>query len=89
MKTVLSIVATALLGLAGSAHAQQQERPCMADAARLCPDVQPGGGAQIQCLKAHKEELSPACKKHVMQMKVKKMERQELQKQQRAQPPAP
>lgn len=87
----LMVMATAVLGLAGAAGAQ--EKPCMADAARLCSSVEPGGGAQIQCLKAHKDELSPACKKKVMQMKVKQMEQQQLEQQQQQQgaqpPPSP
>jgi hypothetical protein len=58
----------------------------MADAARLCPEVEPGGGAQVTCLKQHKEELSPACKKHVMQMKVKHEEERQLQQQQQGAP---
>jgi hypothetical protein len=88
MRIGLLVVATTIFGLAGSARAQ--EKPCMADAARLCANVEPGGGGQIQCLKAHKDELSPACKKKVMQMKVKHMEQQQLeqQQQQQQQPPS-
>jgi hypothetical protein len=78
-------VAAAVLGFAASAGAQ--ERPCMADAARLCSEVEPGGGAQIACLKAHKDELSPGCKKKVMQMKIKQMEQQQLEQQEQGQPP--
>jgi len=74
------LLALGLLGLAPGAFAQ--ERPCMADAARLCPDVEPGEGAQMQCLKAHKSELSPACKKKVMSAKIKHMEKQQLEQQQ-------
>jgi hypothetical protein len=86
------VVAATLVGFVGvfgggSARAQEPDRACMADAARLCAGVEPGGGAQVECLKAHKDELSPACKKKVVQMKVKQMERQELQKQQMQQPP--
>lgn len=92
MRRMMLVVATAALGFAATAQAQQpqqQERPCMADAARLCPDVEPGGGAQLQCLKAHKTELSPACKKNVMKMKIKGMERQQLQHQQQPNEPPP
>jgi hypothetical protein len=78
------LVVAASLGLVAGAGAQ--EKPCMADAARLCPDVAPGGGAQIACLKAHKEALSPACKKKVMQMKIQKEERNQLEQQQQLQP---
>ena len=88
MKRMMLMIATASLGLAGAAYAQ--DKPCMADAARLCANVEPGGGAQIACLKAHKDELSPACKKNVMKMKVKSMEQQQLhQQQQQQQEPPP
>jgi hypothetical protein len=80
-------IALALFGFAPGVFAQ--ERPCMADAARLCPNVEPGGGAQMECLKAHKDELSPACKKKVLQAKTKQTEKQQLQKQQQQQPPQP
>ncbi len=80
MGIAAALVALGAGGLASPALAQ--ERPCMADAARLCPDVEPGGGAQIQCLKQHKEELSPACKRKVMQAKIKHEEQKQLQQQQ-------
>ena len=87
MKRILFVLAASTLGLVSAAGAQ--EKPCMADAARLCSDVEPGGGAQIACLKAHKSELSPACKKNVMKMKVKQMENEQLQQQQEQQAPPP
>jgi Cysteine rich repeat len=88
MRSRLSIAAfvlgAALGGLAPLARAQ--EKPCMADAARLCPNVEPGGGAQIACLKEHKQELSPECKKHVMQAKLKHEEQKQYQQQQERAP---
>lgn len=80
------VVATAIAGFSASARAE--DRPCMADAARICPDAEPGP-AQLQCLKAHKDALSPACKKKVMQMKIEKMEQDELKKEELAPPPRP
>jgi hypothetical protein len=85
MKRMMWMVAAATLGLAATAYAQ--DKPCMADAARLCPDVEPGGGAQIECLKSHKADLSPGCKKKVMQMKVKGMEHKQLEQQHQQMPP--
>ncbi len=85
MKRILLAVIASGLGFAATASAQ--EKPCMADAARLCSDVEPGGGAQIACLKAHKSELSPACKKNVMKLKVKEFEQQQLEQQKANQPP--
>jgi hypothetical protein len=75
------------LGFASTARAQ--EHPCMADAARLCAGVEPGGGAQIACLKAHQEQLSPACKKKILQKKIEMKEQEELQKEEMAPPPQP
>jgi hypothetical protein len=90
MKRMMLLVAASTLGLTATAYAQkEQEKPCMADAARLCPGVEPGGGAQITCLKSHKEELSPGCKKKVMQMKIKQEENKQLQQQEQGTPPPP
>lgn len=87
---VLFVVATFASIAAGGglalAQAQETEKPCIADAARLCKGVAPGGGAQMECLKAHRDELSPACKQKVMKAKIQKMERDELQKSQRQMP---
>jgi hypothetical protein len=81
------LFAASVLGLAPGAYAQ--EKPCAADAARLCANIEPGGGAQIACLKAHKEELSPACKKKVMSMKIKEEEQKQLKEQQEQGAPQP
>ena len=34
---------------------------CEADVKKLCAGVQPGGGRLIQCLKEHKDEVTPPC----------------------------
>ncbi len=34
---------------------------CLEDAKRLCPDVAPGGGRMLQCLKEKQAQLSEAC----------------------------
>ena len=76
-------VALHVATMSGAAFAQ--ERPCMADAARLCPDVQPGAG-QISCLKEHKEDLSPACRKKVFEAKIRMEEQKQLQQQKQNNP---
>jgi len=90
-KGLLFVVATFALSAGGGALAlaqsQETEKPCMADAARLCKGIEPGGGAQMECLKAHRDELSPACKQKVMKAKIQKMERDELQKSQPSEMP--
>jgi Cysteine rich repeat len=56
-----------LFGLGASA--QDAARPaghsCREDMERLCSDVKPGGGARIQCLKDHEDELSDACRAQI------------------------
>jgi hypothetical protein len=87
MKTLIcsvsSLCAAAVLSIASGAYAQ--DKPCMADAARLCPNVEPGEG-QMACLKEHKDDLSPGCKKKVMQMKIKQEEKKQLDEQQKGAP---
>jgi len=38
-----------------------QAHPCMADAQKLCPGVQPGKGRIAACLKEHKDQISAEC----------------------------
>jgi hypothetical protein len=61
----------ALVALGGSAALAQAQAMslCKADVARLCPGVQMGGGRIINCLKAHKEEMSVGCAKALQKMK--------------------
>jgi hypothetical protein len=62
------------LGIAMGASAAQTARPCRDDAAKLCPDVKPGGGAMARCMKEHSSELSPACKDNIAKAKKKVQE---------------
>lgn len=59
------------LSLAVVALAEDGGKPCADDAAKLCKDVQPGQGRVAKCLKAHKDELSPACKENIGKRKEK------------------
>jgi len=68
MKRLITLgLAIALAGsLAGSSFAQggpggAVRQACGADMAKLCPDAQPGPGRR-QCMMAHKDQLSDACK---------------------------
>ena len=62
------------LGIAMGASAAQTAKPCRDDAAKLCPDVKPSGGAVAKCLKEHSSELSPACKDNMAKAKKKAQE---------------
>ncbi len=63
--------AIALMALASAAVAQTAElmKYCKADAERLCPGVEPGGGRIVGCLKAHKMEMSIGCGKALQKIK--------------------
>lgn len=87
MRTIICtgafLVAAGIVGPISGAFAQ--DKPCMADAARLCPSVEPGEG-QMACLKEHKDALSPECKKKVMQQKIKQEEKKQYEEQQQKTP---
>ena len=66
----MAVLATVLcLTLSAVASAEQADRPCADDAAKLCKDVQPGQGNMARCLKEHAGELSPACQENIAKMK--------------------
>ena len=46
-------------------------RPCDADVAKFCKDVQPGGGGIIQCLKDHENDVSSGCKEVLSKIQIK------------------
>jgi hypothetical protein len=64
----IAAVAALVLWTAGDIFAQGRG-PCAEDAAKYCKDVQPGGGRMARCMKEHENELSGACKEHILQMK--------------------
>jgi hypothetical protein len=72
MKTLITTLSLALAGLlANSAMAADATGPkpdmsaCKADAEKLCPGIQPGGGRLKACFKEHKKDLSADCKKEM------------------------
>jgi hypothetical protein len=71
--TIAVACSLALFSLAASAPAAQAQAltHCKADAKRLCPGVQPGGGRLAECLKAHGDEVSIGCGKELKAMKSK------------------
>ena len=68
---VAALSAFALLALSNIASAQMADltKYCKADAERLCPGTEPGGGRIIKCLKAHKMEVSIGCEKAIQHIK--------------------
>ena len=69
----LLLAACAIIAItAGAAVAQDRPQAhsaaggpriaCKADVDKLCAGVQPGGGRVRDCMKAHRDQLSDACK---------------------------
>jgi hypothetical protein len=60
---LISTLAIILEALPLPRQAAAQDRPCLADAQRLCKDLAPDDRAgMMQCLKDHETNLSDACK---------------------------
>ncbi len=55
-------LALALVAPAAGGDEPVANRPCLEDAKRLCPGVEPGSPAIGACLRDHKDSLSDACR---------------------------
>jgi hypothetical protein len=44
---------------------KEAKQECQDDVMKFCPDVRPGGGRMLKCLKEHENDLSPDCKKRM------------------------
>lgn len=67
----LAIVPLSFIALAQPAFAVDEDAMtyCKEDIARLCSGVPMGGGRILQCLKAHKEQMSVGCAQAMQKMK--------------------
>jgi hypothetical protein len=68
MLRLTTIAAALTLLTAGApvlAQTAEQRAACEADAKKMCPGIQPGGGRILDCLAKQKDKLSDACKKVV------------------------
>lgn len=78
----LGIFLTALV-LASPAFAGDTRPPgngaCKAEIEKLCPGVQPGGGRIIDCLTAHRDQLSEACKANLRKWRAHRTAQSERQ----------
>jgi len=58
-----------LLGLALLSPAAAQDQPCRDDIAKLCPDVELGGGALLECLQKNAAQLSLPCRERLQTLR--------------------
>jgi hypothetical protein len=49
--------------------AQAAQHPCLDDAKKLCPGVEPGQGRVAACLKQHKPQLSQECRARIAEFR--------------------
>lgn len=69
---VLALIAGVFcLAMSTGVTAEEKNRPCAADAERLCKGVAQGEGRVAKCLREHESEVSPACKENIGKMKEK------------------
>ena len=69
-----SLLAVLLFTISASQESKAQAGPlaaCKADAARICPGIEPGGGKIIQCLKQHQNDVTIGCAKELKAIKTK------------------
>lgn len=70
-KWMAALAGIICLTVTAGVSAEQNAKPCAGDAAKLCPDVPQGEGRVAHCLKQHANELSPACKEKLVEIKEK------------------
>lgn len=78
MRTSRMVLIIALLFWLVPAVAQTQEMngrgPCKADIEKFCKDVQPGQGRIVRCMRQHENEVSPACRNHIAEVREQQQE---------------
>lgn len=68
-RSILAVVLTSVFAVSafaqtsggGKQGAKGGNHPCREDVQKLCPEVKPGEGRIIACLKAHQAALSAQC----------------------------
>ncbi len=65
---VIATITLCLTLVGGEGAFAQGPGACQGDIQQFCKDVQQGGGQIAQCLKQHKQELSPECKTRIAEI---------------------
>lgn len=64
-KSPVVLVSVVLVAVLAGPLSGQQNRPCLGDVKKFCPDAQPGTKEARECLSKHVAELAPACKARI------------------------
>ncbi|MDX2166098.1 MAG: cysteine rich repeat-containing protein [Deltaproteobacteria bacterium] len=59
---IILLGAAVSVGRAADGHGAEVANACKGDIARLCPNVQKGGGRILQCLRQNASQLSDGCR---------------------------
>ena len=72
--SVISFIAMSAFAADAPPPASPVGTACKQDIQALCKDIQPGGGRVKECMKAHKDQLSPGCKAAIKESRREKSE---------------
>ena len=56
------------LSIVVAVDAYAKDNPCEKDIAKFCENIEPGEGRLLKCLKLSEEDLTPQCKKQLIQI---------------------
>jgi hypothetical protein len=59
---LLTLASGAVAFVVSASPCAAQQRPCMDDLKKFCPDAKPGTPDALKCLQSHEGQLSDACK---------------------------
>jgi hypothetical protein len=65
---LISVLLSVCIVTAVYAYAEDVN-PCEGDIAKFCKNVERGGGRILRCLNLNEEDLTPACKDHLAQIR--------------------
>jgi len=69
MKRIYILILVLLsLSIIVAADAYAKDNPCGKDIAKFCKNIEPGEGRLLKCLKLSEEDLTPQCKKQLIQI---------------------
>jgi len=71
LMTISALLCAGAVGAAQDAPGRPYLKPCKADVAKFCKNIDPANEGIIGCLKEHREEVSDSCQARLAQLRVK------------------